>query len=281
MIKVLHPGFYTTVQDLGRKEYQHLGVPVSGVMDLYAGKMANMVLGNDDNCSVLEITMIGPKLEFTVETNISITGAYLSPSLNGNLLQNNTIINICKGDVITFGKPKYGFRSYLAVNDGFKTQDVLNSKSMYRGITNDFCIKNGETLEINTKSHSTNKNALAKFDTNYLYNNIIEVYEGPELHQLTNVQVNLLFNSEFTISKDNSRMAYQLEELVDNDLKDIITSLVLPGTVQLTPSGKLIVLMRDCQTTGGYPRVLQLSEASINILAQKFTGAKIKFKLIN
>jgi len=76
-------------------------------------------------------------------------------------------------------------------------------------------------------------------------------------------------------------MAYQLKETLDNSLEPIITSLVLPGTVQLTPSGKLIVLMRDCQTTGGYPRVLQLKESSINILSQKFTNAKVKFKLID
>jgi allophanate hydrolase subunit 2 len=74
-------------------------------------------------------------------------------------------------------------------------------------------------------------------------------------------------------------MAYQLVETLTNTLKPIITSLVLPGTVQLTPSGKLIVLMRDCQATGGYPRVLQLSESAINILAQKFTGNIIHFKI--
>ena len=75
-------------------------------------------------------------------------------------------------------------------------------------------------------------------------------------------------------------MGYQLVELIDNNLPSMLTSSVLPGTVQLTPSGKLIILMRDCQVTGGYPRILQLSEASINILAQKTTNGKIKLKLI-
>ena len=75
-------------------------------------------------------------------------------------------------------------------------------------------------------------------------------------------------------------MAYQLEERIKNELNPIITSPVLPGTVQLTPSGQLIILMRDCQTTGGYPRVLQLKAASDDILSQKFTGEQIKFNLI-
>ncbi|MBT8302888.1 MAG: biotin-dependent carboxyltransferase family protein, partial [Bacteroidia bacterium] len=87
-----------------------------------------------------------------------------------------------------------------------------------------------------------------------------------------------LFNQEFTISNTHSRMGYQLNEFLENDLKSILTSHVLPGTVQLTPSGKLLVLMRDAQTTGGYPRVLQLSESAINLMAQKNTNDKISFK---
>ena len=75
-------------------------------------------------------------------------------------------------------------------------------------------------------------------------------------------------------------MAYQLKELFKNDLKSIITSPVLPGTVQLTPSGNLIILMRDCQTTGGYPRILQLNEAALNVLSQKYSGQKIQFQLL-
>ena len=74
-------------------------------------------------------------------------------------------------------------------------------------------------------------------------------------------------------------MAYQLEPLFQNSLEPILTSPVLPGTIQLTPSGQLIVLMRDCQTTGGYPRVLQLTEKSINILSQKTTGNDLKIRL--
>ena len=81
----------------------------------------------------------------------------------------------------------------------------------------------------------------------------------------------------FTISSDNSRMGYRLNETIPNNFESMLTSGVLPGTVQLTPSGKLIVLMRDCQVTGGYPRVLQLSENAINILAQKTTGDQLRF----
>jgi len=281
MIKVLHPGFYTTIQDLGRKDYQYLGVPVSGAMDLEASRIANAILGNDEKCAVLEITMVGPKLEFTCDTAISITGANLSPNLNGIKINNYIAINVKKGDILSFDRLNMGFRSYLAISGGFQTEFVLNSRSMYKGLTSTFQLQKDDILKIETQTSSSNKYASIKANISYLDNHIIEVFKGPEFENLNAIQITTLFSKEFTISKENNRMAYQLNEFVVNNFEDIITSLVLPGTVQLTPSGKLIILMRDCQTTGGYPRVLQLSEASINVLAQKFTGNKIKFRLIS
>ncbi len=281
MIKVLHPGFYSTIQDLGRKDFQHLGVPLSGVMDVYAAKMSNTLIGNDENCAVMEITMIGPKLEFCCDSVVAITGANLSPRLNNSDISNNSIINVGKGDVLSFGKPINGFRAYLAVSEGFQTKIVLKSRSMYQGITKVSSIKKGDELKIQPKNHKSKTYAVIKLRSDYLNENVISVYKGAEFERLTNAQMDKLFNQEFTISKENNRMAYQLNELISNELNSIITSLVLPGTIQLTPSGKLIVLMRNCQTTGGYPRILQLSEYAINVLAQKKAGDKIKFKLID
>ena len=279
MVRVLHPGFYTSIQDLGRKDYQHLGVPMSGAMDLEATKMANAILGNKEHCAVLEMTMVGPKLEFLCDTVVSVAGANLTPSLNEIVINNYSAIKVCKGDVLSFGKLTKGFRSYLAVSGGFKTECVLSSRSMYKGLTQAVRLQKGDMLNIKPQTSSSNKNASLKPSIDYLKSEIITVYKGPEFENLNDDQLDILFNQKFTISKENSRMAYQLNELIENNLNEIITSLVLPGTVQLTPSGRLIVLMRDCQTTGGYPRVLQLSEASINVLAQKFTNNRVKFKL--
>ncbi|MEZ4797690.1 MAG: biotin-dependent carboxyltransferase family protein [Flavobacteriaceae bacterium] len=281
MIKVLHSGFYSIIQDLGRKDFQHLGVPISGAMDIDAAKMANAILGNDSNFAVLEITMIGPKLEFNCDTAIALTGANLSPILNNTNINNNALINVSKGDILSFGKPIHGFRAYLAVSGGFQTDVILYSRSMYQGITIAASIKNADELSIQSNNHKTKTYAYVKIRTDYLHEKSILVFKGPEYELLNDEQTNNLFNNEFTISKDNNRMAYQLDELIANNLSDIITSLVLPGTVQLTPLGKLIVLMRDSQTTGGYPRILQLSETSINLLAQKKVGDKIRFVLMD
>lgn len=279
MIKVLHPGLYSTIQDLGREEYQHLGVPVSGVMDQEASRIANAILGNDEECAVLEIAMLGPKLEFGCQTVISITGADLQPKLNGEEIRSYTSINIKSGDLLSFGRLSNGFRAYIAVSGGFQLNIVLGSRSMYKGITEKFKLEKGDVLNLIPNNQLSKKYAAIKFKKPQYNENII-VYKGPEFENLNERQINQLFKQEFTISKENNRMAYQLNELIANSLTEIITSLVMPGTIQLTSLGKLIILMRDCQTTGGYPRILQLSEHSINVLAQKKVGDAIKFKLM-
>jgi biotin-dependent carboxylase-like uncharacterized protein len=282
MVKVIAPGFFSTIQDLGRMDYQEYGVPYSGVMDRYSAKLANALLGNDKNDALLEITMTGPKLQFDCDTYIVITGADMSPRHNGISIKQTHVVKIKPGDALSFGRLQFGFRGYLAVLGGLQSELVMHSRSMYNGITKQHKINKGDVLTIAPPSKVIQEtNATIKINANHFIGNRIEVYKGPEFEYLTEKQQNKLLSTEFTISKDNSRMAYQLEEVLVNDLQPIITSLVLPGTVQLTPSGKLIILMRDCQTTGGYPRVLQLKGAYINVFSQKFTNNKIHFNLID
>lgn len=282
MIKVLKAGLYDTVQDMGRWDFQEYGVPVSGVMDRYSAKIANALVGNEDHAALLEITLMGPKLEFLQDCLISITGADLSPSLNGMSIPLYTAIHVKHGGVLSFGKRKQGCRAYLAVSGGFLTQTIMKSRSMCKNITNAFKIEKGAILPIAsfTFNGRTNANASVKVNSEHFVGLSLDVCIGPEFDLLSNEQQDRLLSSGFSIAKENSRMAYQLEETLENQLEPIITSLVLPGTVQLTPSGKLIVLMRDCQTTGGYPRVLQLTENAINMFSQKFTNDSVDFQLI-
>ncbi|GAL72060.1 biotin-dependent carboxyltransferase family protein [Jejuia pallidilutea] len=282
MIKIIKAGFYSSIQDFGRLGHQHYGVPISGVMDKRAARVANTLVGNQENAAVLEITMSGPTLKFNCSSVIAIAGGDLSPKLNGITVKNNKLIAVNKGDVLSFGQLTSGFRSYLAVSGGFLTREVLGSKSMYPYIYKHQTIQNGDVLEIAQKTTLEQKRyATVAVNDAYLKSSTLEVLKGPEFHRLSVTQKKQLFENTFTVSKENNRMAYQLGEILQNNLDPIITSPVLPGTVQLTPAGKLIVLMRDCQTTGGYPRVLQLTDVAINILAQKYTGNLIGFKLIS
>jgi biotin-dependent carboxylase-like uncharacterized protein len=281
MVRVIKSGFYTTIQDLGRFGYQDYGVPVSGAIDQYSAQFANALLNNEKNDAVLEITMTGPTLEFHCYTSICISGADMSPKLNDSSIKLHTAIAVKPNDIVSFGKLNYGFRSYLAVSGGFQTELKLKSRCMNKNITAKFKIEANDELAVNeSKLNESNKNAILKYNSNIFKLNSLEVYKGPEYELLSSLQQKQLFLQNYTISNLNDRMAYQLKELFENNLTSIITSPVLPGTVQLTPSGNLIVLMRDCQTTGGYPRILQLKETSINVLSQKFSGQKIQFQLL-
>lgn len=277
-IEVLRPGLFSTIQDLGRFGFQKFGVPHSGVMDRYAMRICNLILGNAQETSVLEITMQGPQLKFNAPTSICISGADLSPELNGKPIGNNSIIEIQKGDVLKFGMRRSGFRSYLGILSGFDTESLMGSLSWYEGLTKDFRLKKGMKLKYEPgRSAISETHSSLKLDTNYLNSTEIEVYPGPEFEQLSSSQQDEIFNSRFKTDDSSNRMAVQFKEDLQNELQPIITSPVMPGTVQLTPSGKIIVLMRDCQTTGGYPRILQLSEKGIQVLSQKLPGEKIRF----
>lgn len=282
MVEVLKAGFYDSIQDLGRTGYQQYGIPYSGAMDCFAASLANSLLGNGVNKAVMEITMTGPNLKFHCHTTICISGANLSPCLNDMPIKMNQIVRITDGDILSFGKHINGLRSYLAVFGGFQTETIYQSKSMYQGITRHFKINKNDWLPISENTAFFNKkHASIKHNDSYLNTKGINVFKGPEFDQLSENQITALFSREFSISKHHNRMAYQLEQTIENQLEPIITSLVMPGTVQLTPDGKLIVLMRDCQTTGGYPRIFQLDESSMDVLSQKFTGQTIRFKWVN
>lgn len=279
MIKILTSGFYSTIQDYGRIGFQDYGVPYSGVMDKNAYALANLLLGNNPNEAVIEMTMIGATFQFTIDTYIAITGANMHAKLNNIQVENNKVLKVKLNDVLSLGKAKDGFRSYLAVLGGFNTEIVMNSKSMYQDITKQVRLFKKDELLINESSKMINtQNASIRVNLSYMQSAQIEVFKGPEFDSLSKHQQKLLFLKPFTVSSHSNRMGYQLKEVLENELKPIITSAVLPGTVQLTPSGKLIILMRDCQTSGGYPRVLQLKESAINVLSQKFTNQLILFK---
>jgi biotin-dependent carboxylase-like uncharacterized protein len=280
-IEVLQPGLFSTIQDPGRNGFLKYGVPMSGVMDFYAAKMANLILRNTPNSAVLEITQMGPKLKFSDPVKISICGALLSPKINNFKIENNRVYKIEAGDELSFGKRQLGCRAYLAISGGFKTEKVLKSRSWYEGVTDNF--KLNKTLKLPYESTNESKietNASIKFSSEYLVTSEIDVFPGPEFDLLTESEQEILRSRSFSIDKNNNRMAIQLKEIMENMLKPIITGPVLPGTVQLTPSGKLIVLMRDCQTTGGYPRVMQLSETGMNKIAQKIIGDSVSFAFL-
>ncbi|WP_456422782.1 5-oxoprolinase subunit C family protein [Lutibacter sp.] len=281
MIKVLQAGLHTSIQDIGRFGYRNIGVPTSGTMDSISANFANALLNNNTNDAVLEITMLGPKLEFTTPTIITITGAEMSSKLNNISITNYKKYSIKKGDILSFGELKKGLRCYLAVKGGFKTAKVLKSRSFYNGITSKDSFKKHDTILYDSYVDDINTfNSAIKNTTLFFETKVLEVYKGPDFNLFTLEEQQKICSNKHTVSNLMNRMGYRIKETIIKHNKSILTSPVLPGTVQLTPSGQLIILMKDAQTTGGYPRILQLTEKSIAILAQKKEGDTFNFLLI-
>lgn len=276
MITVVQPGFFTTVQDLGRFGLRHFGVPVSGCMDMDSARKANLLLENDPADALLEITMTGPELVFQVATYITITGAHLPATINAVDIPQNTVVKVEEGEQLQFGKLQSGIRVYLGVKGGIQSEEILNSRSFYKPITAQNRLKKGQELSCAAWPDFDPKLTSIQLEKESITE--LLAFPGPEYSMLKAEQEGQLWNHEFTVAKENNRMAYQLEEGIGTHSKTILTSATIPGTVQYTPAGKLIILMRDAQTTGGYPRILQIRETSLNKLAQLKTGDRFRLK---
>ncbi|WP_411766934.1 biotin-dependent carboxyltransferase family protein [Winogradskyella sp. A3E31] len=280
MVEILKPGFFTTIQDLGRKGYAQYGVPVSGAMDNYSARFANAILNNKECAAVLEMTMTGCALKFNIPTQIALAGGTLKAVLNGSPIELYKPISIKKGDILECAAIIKGFRTYLAIKHGFKTETYLGSRSFYQPITEKRQLLKGDMLPVESyKSNNISQHAQLKFKDDVITSKTLEAFQGPEFKMLVEEVKSQLLSHSFTVGALNNSMGYQLNESLKPHSKSILTGPVLPGTVQWTPSGQLIVLMRDCQTTGGYPRILHLTEYAINCLSQKRTGDVFSFIL--
>ena len=277
MIKVVSKGIYTTIQDKGRFGYRNIGVPSSGYMDSESAETANLIINNPKDNPLIEATLIGPTLEFKKSAVICITGGEFSPTLNDIKISSYSAIEVNKGDILKINNSSIGSRCYISIQGTIISDTILGSKSFYHQITNSSILEDGDIFLFKKNIRTLEQKYIHK---KFELNKTINVFRGPEFKCLSKESIKTLFNEEFSIGINN-RMAYNLLEKIQDGVNSIISSGVIPGTVQLTPSGNIIILHRDSQTTGGYPRILQLNEKSLNDLAQLRTGDIIRFKLLN
>jgi allophanate hydrolase subunit 2 len=275
---VKHPGLYSTIQDKGRSEGMPQGIPVSGAMDLNLYRYANTVLNNSEACACIEFYQQGLLLEFQSPTFACVATLSANVSLNGSKAESNCVLKVRSGDVLSIKELTEGSWGYIAVKDGFESASYFGSQSFYKALTAHQLQKNDK---VNFRPFDGESGDIsAQFDLNYYESSVLEVFKGPEFHKLSQTLKYQLTNAEFSLSTSQNRMAYQVQELLENELEEIVTGPVLPGTIQYTPKGKMILLMRDAQVTGGYPRILQLSEKSINRVSQMRAKSKFTFHLI-
>ena len=288
-IKIIKAGLQTTVQDLGRTGYRKDGIIVSGAMDTLALQIGNLLLGNEMGEAGLECTLMGPKILFETAQLVALTGGDISPAVDGVAVKMWRPLYVKKGSVLSFGAAVRGCRTYLTVFGGFKLHEVLGSYSTYLkagfGGYNGRALKNEDILSFHKIYKGTEKLFNWSLDLKLypdLDGEMIRVLKGPEYDLFTDQSLALLEEEKFQITNEADRMGYRLQgaTLQMAEAKEMLSSAVCFGTVQVTPGGSAIILMADHQTTGGYPRVLQVITADLTRLAQMKSGQQIRFKLV-
>lgn len=280
-LTILKTGPGTSIQDLGRIGYADFGVPASGGLDMRSLSWVNHLLKNKVSDAVLEICQPGLHVKFDSPTLICLAGAQSTIKLNGALICSNGTMEVQSNDEIEIGSFSEGSTLYLGVKNGFQTGEIINSRSWFKGITDaDFAKKADQIPYFTNQQLPVFTASKAKWNFEWSAEQSIEVYPGPDWKLLNHKNQKIIESTEFTISDLKNRMAIQLTELLPNSMPEMITAPVFPGTVQLTSGGKLLILMKDAQVTGGYPRILHVTEKGLSILAQKKPQQKIRFRLI-
>ncbi|MDC7998107.1 biotin-dependent carboxyltransferase family protein [Gilvibacter sediminis] len=278
MIEVQHAGFQSSLQDAGRFGYRSFGVPWSGPMDHYNAGLARELVRNPHDATILEFYQKGPELLFSKEAIIAVTGLHFELRINGESKELYQAHYINPGDRLQVSTATASNFGYIAIMGGFDTETVLGSTCYYPGITQRSRIEKGQQLYFHQQDlpQVASRSRLRSLEEMFKVTEL-PILLGPEFELLSKEQQELLWNSSHTLGRNNSRMGYRFDPIQGLQLAGILTGPVQAGTVQLTPGGELIVLMRDAQTTGGYARILQLLPETISILAQQLPGTKLKF----
>ena len=278
MINVEKAGFYTTIQDTGRRGFRHLGIPVSGPMDRSAFRLANALLPNKNDDTVLECTFVGPQLKIGVELAFVVTGATVELWLDQEPIVLHKVYKAKAGSILKMGKVLKGIRSYIRFSKALQLPSILGSRSFFYPLTSEKTLKTGDVLTFQGQENSVGKaNAQLRANLNYLDESQLEVSPGLDWAMLPKrSQETVLTETHEVIS--HNRMGYRLSTSVRFQASSLLSQLVLPGMVQLTPGGELLIATADCQVTGGYLQALQLNPKALATLAQKAEGSRLTFE---
>ncbi|MFC2127606.1 biotin-dependent carboxyltransferase family protein, partial [Bacteroidota bacterium] len=197
MLEVLKSGFQTTIQDLGRFNFQEFGMPISGVMDIDAYLFANWLVGNKNREAVLEVAMIGPELKFHTDTYIGITGAILNPKINGNDIAMYKTVKVNAGDILSFGKLQAGLRTYIAFAGGFQIKMNLGSYATYAyaevGGVNGKALQKGDFIAIKEMKNIEEKKVAKKNQLSYTTTLTLRVLPSIEFKLFTEESKKIFF----------------------------------------------------------------------------------------
>jgi len=283
-IRVKNPGMFSTIQDLGRYGYAHLGISVVGAADRLSLRLANLLVGNPDNTPALEMTLLGASLEFEERRMIALAGADCGARVGSTLLPIGEAAEVPAGGVLKCGGMKTGARSYLAVQGGFAVPAVMGStatdvRGRFGGLEGRR-LKAGDLLPLDDVREMRPRrlkpgalDAASRHDMLRLTRGAQQEWFAPETFQV-------LFSSLYSISDQSDRTGLRLkgEALRPHEQSQLLTDGIPLGAVQVPQDGQPIILFVDQQTTGGYPKIANVIMADMHHVGQLRPHEQVRFQ---
>ncbi|WP_436639817.1 biotin-dependent carboxyltransferase family protein [Microbaculum sp. FT89] len=294
-IKVNNPGLATTIQDLGRPGYYHLGIPIGGAMDRFALHCANLLVGNDEGAACLECVFMGPELEFTKDATVAVTGADLPPKLDGEPRESWTSFKVKAGQVLSFDFLKAGARAYIAVSGGIDVPVQLGSRSTYAigalGGVDGRAIAAGDELPVGSGAGAAEGRSIPA-NMRRMPRGAVELRMLPGLywHRITKEAGAHFFEDTWKVAPECDRMGYRFRggrplDFVPreqpfgagSDPSNIVDACYPYGSIQVPGGTEPIVLHRDAVSGGGYFMLGTVISADMDLIGQMQPHTETKF----
>lgn len=282
-LKVLQPGWQSTIQDAGRSGYFRQGLSEGGALDEHAFRWTNKLLENDPGAACIEILLGNFEAEFTADAVIAITGADIPGTVNGRVLNNWSSHRVQQGDVIRFDRALSGLRAYLGIAGGWQTPRQFGSRSVVMreqlGGLDGGPLKQGDRLMFTSLTDQPLRSVPMLHRPDFQQPLTVKVIPGYQYEQFGLVARRTFETAEYCVSNDISRMGYKLEgPAVAAEDRKLASEGIAYGAIQIPPDGHPIILLKDRQTIGGYPKIGCVASLDCARLSQRSPGSPIRFE---
>lgn len=286
-IRVKNPGLFTTIQDLGRYGYSHLGISVVGAADRLSLRIANLLVENPDNAPALEMTLLGATLEFEEQRLVALAGADCDAKVGTSPVRLGDVVEVPAGGVLKCGGMKTGTRSYLAVQGGFAVPTVMGSaatdvRGRFGGLEGRK-LKAGDVLPVQDgRSAGARRLKPGVLDAVY-HHDTVRVTRGAQQDWFSPEAFKVLFSCPYLISDQSDRTGLRLkgEALRPREQSQLLTDGIPLGAMQVPQDGQPIILFVDQQTTGGYPKIANVIMADMHHVGQFRPHEQVRFQEVS
>jgi antagonist of KipI len=299
-VTAIRAGFLTSVQDLGRTGFREFGVSSGGALDSHALRVANLLAGNDETAGALEITFGGLRLRFSDQRIVVWCGGDFEARIGSSDLPAGHPAVVHAGEDFFITSPTLGCRAWLAISGGVNVPLILGSRSADLragfGGAHGRPLRDGEEFSVGENSSRANalidklrKERIAPWKPPHDWSNpaqrnpVLRFVRGLDATLFDSLALERLTTEKFSVSPDSDRMGVRLQgPLLERlDDVDLLSEAVAPGTMQVPPSGKPILLLNDCQTIGGYPKIAHVITVDLPIAAQLCPGTDVRFSEVS